>query len=65
MSAVGQRELEAQKRVVALFKDKLGYEYLGDWADRENSNIEKKWLRKSLEMRGCEPGQAEKAVKFG
>ncbi|TPM27264.1 HsdR family type I site-specific deoxyribonuclease [Mesorhizobium sp. B2-2-2] len=41
MSTIGQRERATQKRIVALFRDRLGYDYLGEWADRaENRNIE-------------------------
>ena len=41
MSAVGQIEKMTQKRVVNLFRDTLGYDYLGNWKDREgNRNIE-------------------------
>jgi type I restriction enzyme R subunit len=52
MSAVGQPERATQNRVIALFRDDLGYGYLGDWTDRGgNSNIEEDllsaWLTKS------------------
>ena len=41
LSTVGQPERATQDRVVALFRDELGYHYLGDWTDRSgNSNIE-------------------------
>lgn len=41
MSNVGKPERATQNRVVALFRDELGYRYLGDRADRlHNSNIE-------------------------
>ena len=41
MSNIGQPERATQNRVIALFRDELGYRYLGDWTDRDgNSNIE-------------------------
>ena len=41
MSAIGQPERATPNRVLALFRDELGYFYLGDWTDREgNSNVE-------------------------
>ena len=40
---VGQSERNTQNRVVALFRDELGYRHLGDWTDRDgNSNILRK-----------------------
>jgi type I restriction enzyme, R subunit len=52
MNDIGQPERATQNRVIALFRDELGYRYLGDWTDRDgNSNIEEgllsKWLTKS------------------
>jgi type I restriction enzyme R subunit len=51
MSTVGQPEGATQNRVITLFRDELGYRYLGDWTDRDaNSNIEEGllsgWLTK-------------------
>jgi type I restriction enzyme R subunit len=41
VSVVGQPERATQNRVIALFRNELGYRYLGDWTDRpDNSNIE-------------------------
>jgi predicted metal-dependent hydrolase len=38
-------ERATQQRVIALFRDELGYRYLGDWTDRDgNSNIEERLL---------------------
>jgi len=60
MSTVGQIEKETQDRVVKLFRDTLGYDYLGDWTDRENnSNIEEDYLRPFLK----ETGYSETLIK--
>ena len=46
MSTVGQIEKRTQNRVIELFRDELGYDYLGDWSDRaDNRNIEAGLLR--------------------
>jgi type I restriction enzyme R subunit len=46
MSTVGQIEKQTQQRVVTLFREQLGYDYLGDWTDREgNANIDQALLR--------------------
>jgi type I restriction enzyme R subunit len=63
VSTIGQSERATQKRVTALFRDELGYRFIGDWTDRPgNSNIEKgllsDWLAKSAVM----PGQIAVAL---
>jgi predicted HTH transcriptional regulator len=51
MSTVGQREKRTQQRVVTLFREQLGYDYLGDWTDREgNANIDRALLPPSLTL---------------
>lgn len=46
---VGQIERATQNRIVALFRNQLKYEYLGNWEDRlNNSNIEEAEVRKYL-----------------
>jgi type I restriction enzyme R subunit len=50
---VGQIERATQNRIVGLFRDRLKYEYLGNWEDRlDNSNIEEGEVRKYLSGRG-------------
>jgi len=50
---VGQIERATQNRIVALFCDRLKYEYLGNWEDRpDNSNIEEGEVKKYLSSRG-------------
>lgn len=53
MSNVGQIERKTQTRVIKLFKEQLGYRYLGNREDRlDNSNIEVDILRPWLEKKG-------------
>lgn len=50
---VGQIERATQNRIVALFRDRLKYNYLGNWEERENnSNIEESEVKKYLSSRG-------------
>lgn len=64
MSDVGQREMAAQDRVVNFFQKELGYDYLGDWQERENNkNIEPDYLRKWLSSRSVNPVLVEKAIR--
>ena len=62
MPVVGQPECATQSRVVALFRDELGYRHLGDWTDRSNSNIEPELLKDSLTARGYTPTQVSRAI---
>lgn len=39
MSGIGKPERETQNRVGALFRDELGYHYLGDWSDRSANSF--------------------------
>ena len=50
--SVGDIERKTQDRVIKLFCDSLGYEYLGNWEDRpENSNIERELLIRFLKRK--------------
>ena len=52
MSTVSQIEKRTRQRVVTLFREQLGYDYLGDWTDRAcNRNIEQDDLRTFLRDR--------------
>ncbi|HEY1068740.1 MAG TPA: HsdR family type I site-specific deoxyribonuclease [Pirellulales bacterium] len=63
MSSIGQSERATQNRVVALFRDELGYRYLGDWTDRDrNSNVEESLLSDWLAKRGVAPAQISVAL---
>jgi type I restriction enzyme, R subunit len=63
MSNIGQSERVTQNRVIALFRDELGYNYLGNWQDRpNNSNIEESLLTKYLNSSGYTDAQIAKAL---
>lgn len=73
MSTVGQIEKKAQDRVVRLFAEQLGYEYLGDWHDGSRTNgIEADLLTQNLRARNYDEvlitralDQLEKAAAVG
>ena len=61
--SVGQAERVTQNRVVKLFREELGYRYLGDFSDREeNSNVEEAELRKHLSGKGYTSEQISRAI---
>ena len=63
MTIIGHSERETQNRVIALFRDELGYRYLGDWTDRlSNSNIDDGLLSAYLLRQGYTPIQISKAI---
>jgi type I restriction enzyme R subunit len=63
MSTIGQPERATQNRVIALFRDELGYRYFGDWTDRDgNSNIEEEPLTAFLTRSGYTPEQISSAI---
>mgnify|MGYP003663008237 CR=1 FL=1 len=63
MSQVGQIEKKTQARIVALFRDTLGYDYLGNWIDRaDNRNLEEAYLRSFLKSRGHDDGLINRAL---
>ncbi len=63
MSDVGQIERKAQERVVKLFSEKLGYDYLGNWEYREgNSNVDVGLLTQNLVARGYDNNLITRAL---
>ena len=63
MGDVGQPERATQDRVIALFRDQLGYRYAGDWTDRDgNSNIEERLLSAWLTKCDYTPAQISAAL---
>lgn len=60
---VGKPEKATQNRIIALFRDQLGYRYLGDWSDRaENSNIEEGLLGNYLKVAGYSDAHVSAAL---
>jgi type I restriction enzyme R subunit len=62
MSSVGQPERETQDRVIRLFRNELDYTYLGDWTDRDNTNIEEALLTTYLARNGYTTPQISSAL---
>ena len=63
MTGIGEIERKTQNRVVALVKDSLGYEHLGDLTEYDNENIIEAELRKSLKGRGYSTVLVDRAVE--
>jgi len=59
---VGQKEEKTEERVVKLFVDKMGYFNLGNWEDRENSNLEEELLVEFLRKQGYSDSLIKKAM---
>lgn len=62
MSEIGKPERATQNRVIRLLHEELGYAFLGDWTDRENSNIEDALLTANLTQRSYTPAQIAAAL---
>jgi type I restriction enzyme R subunit len=63
MSDLGKPERATQTRLVALFRDELGYRYLGDRTDRlHNSNVEEGTLTDYLTSAGYTAEQINRAL---
>ena len=63
MSTVGQIEKLTQERIVSLFCERLGYDYLGNWMERPgNANIEPEYLTAWLEKQGLSETLIKRAL---
>lgn len=60
---IGKPEVVTQNRVLSLFRNELGYRYLGDWTDRpDNSNIEEGATHSLAKGGGLMPEQIASAL---
>lgn len=63
MIEIGQIERATQNRIVKLFRNTLGYTYLGNWEERENnSNIEAEYLSKFLKKKNVKDELIAKVI---
>lgn len=63
MTEIGQNERATQNRIVKLFRNTLGYTYLGNWEERENnSNIEAEYLSKFLKKKNVKDELIAKVI---
>ncbi|MFZ4702071.1 MAG: type I restriction endonuclease, partial [Candidatus Methylumidiphilus sp.] len=63
MTTVGEIEKKTQARVIALFRDRLKYDYLGNWIDRpDNRNIEPELLHDWLKKQGVDDALIKRAL---
>lgn len=63
MTTVGQIEKKTQQRVVKLFRDTLGYDYLGDWSAHDNNrNVEPELLHSFLKKQGHDGAVINRAL---
>jgi len=63
MNNFGTIEKITQQKVINLFTNELSYDYLGDWQNRENSNIEVAILTNYLKSRSYSETLIRKAIK--
>jgi type I restriction enzyme, R subunit len=64
MTTIGSPERATQNRVIKLFWDELGYRYLGDRSDFENSNIWEEQLTTWLLSNGYSTAQINRALEI-
>src|SRR5256885_1412094 len=63
MPSVGQLQRKTQNHLVAFFPCQLGYDYLGNWEEREgNRNIEERLLTDFLKKQGYDESLIARAL---
>ena len=63
VTPIGARERHTQDRVIRLFQESLGYEYLGNWKDRpDNRPIEENYLTPFLNQSGYSQALIQRAL---
>lgn len=62
MSTLNRPERETQNRIIQLFREELGYRYLGDRTDFDNSNIWEEHLSAFLSRSGYSAAQISAAL---
>jgi type I restriction enzyme R subunit len=61
---LGKTERVTQRRVIALFRDELGYDFHGDWSDRANNHVEEALLAAWLQRRGTSAEAIARALQM-
>ena len=64
MTDIGQKERETQDRVINLFTQGMGYEYLGNRRYQDNKNIEEECFKKFLKESGYSDAAIKRAYKM-
>lgn len=63
MNTIGKAERHTQNRVVKLFREELGYRYLGDWSERKkNSNVDETLATAHLTKAGYKAEHISRAL---
>ena len=60
---INDPERKTQNRIIKFFQEALGYDYLGNWEKRENSNIEEEYLKGFLRRQGYDGEIIKKAIE--
>ena len=63
MTDIGQKERETQDRVIKLFRDEMGYEYIGNRRKKDNKNIEEEYFTEFLKEHGYSEAVIKRSYK--